>query len=295
MSEIKGKKIKLISWNMKTFRENEENLKKNEVINSFLKSDTNTIVVLQEVKSNLEENLKVDENEKKTIKYFENFSNTRAFFKTVIITKLKDLNVTVKKVDNKDKVNYVNRYVKIEVKEKVKEKEKEGKTILSILGLHAKDAKVLGEWLESETEKIVEVEEIVENNDENNDAGNKKRLRVIKEEKEYYKPDIMIGDFNSGNYLKKDEDRDVKINRAAYQKVSTGYIDVCQGMYTRGTAEAEATQIDHILIKNSKEVWDKIEVKNPSCGYKEVLCEEKEKDFNGLSDHLPISCEIIFK
>ena len=317
-----SKKIKLISWNIQKSTDGVENPEtKSEVIKSFLKSDTNTIIVLQEATDDfmtdelipclildesyeitfeffeenkggthnnieLKEPIKENYNQKKddikdninkhkieislgdekkiTIYPGRNVNNKDPKFRTVVIKNLEqDLNFSFERVENKE-IDYKNRYVKIELKE-------EGKTFLSILGLHAKDAEVLGNWLENETETILELKE------------EDKKYKVTKNEKIYYKPDIMIGDFNSGNYIRKNNDSGIEINRAAYQKVSTGYIDVCQGMYTK--QGSEDTQIDHILIKNSKEVWDKIEVKNPSCGYKEVLG-DKENIKNNLTENI---------
>lgn len=123
--------------------------------------------------------------------------------------------------------------------------EQENKKTFCILGVHAHDACELREWLECRKDKI--------------------------------KPDIMIGDFNSGNYIKDKEDCKIAINRENYQQLSTGYFDAVQGKYTT----TYNTQIDHILIKNSKDFWDSFSVENA-----------KVEDGVKLSDHYPINCEI---
>lgn len=87
---------------------------------------------------------------------------------------------------------------------------------VSILGVHSHDAFELNEWIKN---------------------------------KKGYTPNIIIGDFNAGNYVKSNNDEEIMINRANFQMLSTGYVDACQGKYT--TRYNEPTQIDHILIENS--------------------------------------------
>ena len=94
-----------------------------------------------------------------------------------------------------------------------------------------------------------------------------------------YRPNIIIGDFNAGNYIKSKKDYEIEVNRVNYQMLSTGYLDVCQGKYT--TNYPEPTQIDHILIENSFEFNKRFTVKR------------SEVDSNvSISDHYPIYCKL---
>lgn len=121
---------------------------------------------------------------------------------------------------------------------------------IDILGVHAHDAQELITWLKNKN----------------------------------YTPDLIIGDFNAGNYIKKTNDSKIAENRENYQKLSNGYIDLCQGIYTTNYKEQEQTQIDHILIKNSNEIWDVMKYENV-----------KVDNQITLSDHYPIYCDIVLK
>ena len=99
------------------------------------------------------------------------------------------------------------------------------------------------------------------------------------DEQQGFVPDIMIGDFNSGNYIKSNEEKEFQLNRTNYQIVSTGYYDAVQGKYTT----EYMTQIDHILIKNVAEFWKNFDVK--------ATVDDTVK----LSDHYPISCSFYYK
>jgi len=87
--------------------------------------------------------------------------------------------------------------------------------------------------------------------------------------------DIILGDFNAGNYLKDKEDITFKANRKSYLDFMEGYIDVCQGKETT----QYFSQIDHILVKNDK--------KNSKI-YRRLNYAIKIIDTIKISDHYPI-------
>ena len=91
-----------------------------------------------------------------------------------------------------------------------------------------------------------------------------------------FRPKILIGDFNSGNYLKDDQEKDraIKSNRINYLFVSEGYIDMCQGKYTLAYYK---TQIDHILVENRNSFLERLTYENATVDY-QFKC----------SDHYPI-------
>lgn len=95
--------------------------------------------------------------------------------------------------------------------------------------------------------------------------------KIKKKFPSYY--NIILGDFNAGNYLKNNESSIFKENRESYLAFAEGYIDVCQGQATT----QYSTPIDHILIKNT----------NRRLNY-------PFKIFNEInsSDHFPITCDI---
>jgi len=117
-------------------------------------------------------------------------------------------------------------------------------TGLRILAIHSHKAKELDEWLAKE--------------------------------KNYY-PQMILGDFNAGNYKKKNKDFGIAENRKNYLMVCEGYIDLFQGFYTT----RYKTHIDHVLIENSNEFHDKYSIKDIVVGY----------DKN-LSDHYPLSFKL---
>lgn len=100
-------------------------------------------------------------------------------------------------------------------------------------------------------------------------------------------PDIMLGDFNAGDYKKKHEDSSFKVNRDNYRKLINGYTDICNGQMTRRVVFPNGfvyeTPIDHILIKNNSELAKKYQ-------YKDVLVEKKE---DNVSDHYPIYFKLL--
>lgn len=94
-----------------------------------------------------------------------------------------------------------------------------------------------------------------------------------------YKPNIILGDFNAGDYSKNNETNEFKRNRDDYKKLlKRGYKDICNGQITRKKSE---TPIDHILLENRNEFLD-------SFSYNNVIVDNTVS----LSDHYPIYCEI---
>ena len=95
-------------------------------------------------------------------------------------------------------------------------------------------------------------------------------------------PDIMLGDFNAGDYKKNHEDNSFRINRDNYRKLIEGYRDICNGQMTRRIVFSNGlpyeTPIDHVLIKDNAEFLKKYQ-------YKDVRIEENR---NNVSDHYPI-------
>lgn len=103
-------------------------------------------------------------------------------------------------------------------------------------------------------------------------------LRELLFTNELVHPNIMLGDFNSGNYLKQKEDNKIVVNRQNYLLLTEGYIDICQGEYTHRIYK---THIDHILLENSNKFLEKHK-------YNNVIVDREIT----LSDHYPIYCEI---
>ena len=97
-------------------------------------------------------------------------------------------------------------------------------------------------------------------------------------EHEDYKPNIMLGDFNAGNYRKSNKDNEIAVNRQNYLLLTEGYIDLCQGVYTT----KYQTQIDHILLENIDEFKYKFE--NVKVDYDVKI-----------SDHYPVYCDVLFE
>ncbi len=88
-----------------------------------------------------------------------------------------------------------------------------------------------------------------------------------------YTPDIILGDFNAGNYKKREESNEFKNNRQKYiTLLNNGYTDICQGQNTT----KYGTPIDHVLIKSNIKYEANFKI------------DEK----NNNSDHYPIYCEI---
>lgn len=89
---------------------------------------------------------------------------------------------------------------------------------INLLGVHPNDAHALIEWLSKNYDK-----------------------RFV--------PNLIVGDFNAGNYIKANSDVKFAENRREFLRLTEGFIDVCNGMVT--TNYKRPTQIDHILIQNS--------------------------------------------
>lgn len=97
---------------------------------------------------------------------------------------------------------------------------------------------------------------------------------------EKLKPNVIIGDFNAGNYIKEKDDEKIRPNRLEYLLLTEGYLDICQGQYTT----KYYTQIDHILLENSRSFAQK-------CNFRNLKVDRQ----NTVSDHYPISCEILWE
>ena len=101
-------------------------------------------------------------------------------------------------------------------------------------------------------------------------------------------PDIMLGDFNAGDYKKRYEDSNFKDNRDNYRKfiLEYKYTDICKGQNTRRMVfpndSVYETPIDHVLIKNSSELEKKYQCNNV----------EIERNEDNVSDHYPIYFEL---
>lgn len=97
----------------------------------------------------------------------------------------------------------------------------------------------------------------------------------------YQSPDMMIGDFNSGDYNKRNEDSDFKNNKNYYKKLVNGYTDICNGNNTRKIIFQNGfnyeTPIDHVLLKN------KSELTHYKCELVKI-----DRSVDSLSDHYPI-------
>lgn len=117
---------------------------------------------------------------------------------------------------------------------------------INLLGVHPNDAHALIEWLSKNYDK-----------------------RFV--------PNIIVGDFNAGNYIKANSDVKFAENRREFLRLTEGFIDVCNGMVT--TNYKRPTQIDHILIQNSDMFIGKI---------------KKRDVFYSMdySDHYPLFAEI---
>ena len=103
-------------------------------------------------------------------------------------------------------------------------------------------------------------------------------LRNELAENESFHPNIILGDFNSGNYVKEKNDNEIAVNRKNYLMLTEGYIDICQGEYTC----LYNTHIDHILLENSNRFHEKYK-------YTDVVVDRGIE----LSDHYPIYCTIV--
>ncbi len=103
----------------------------------------------------------------------------------------------------------------------------------------------------------------------------------------YLFPKLIAGDFNAGNYIleDKEKDREISINRQNYLLLSEGYIDLFQGIFTTNYGDTtEPRQIDHVLVENSYIFKQKYDYKNVVVDTK--ICE---------SDHFPLYWTLIKK
>lgn len=83
------------------------------------------------------------------------------------------------------------------------------------------------------------------------------------------KADIILGDFNAGNYLESD-------NRAIFNSILSGYVCICN-MPTKITESGRRTCIDHIFVKE-----------NIITKCSDLIVHEEIR----LSDHFPITFKI---
>ncbi len=88
-------------------------------------------------------------------------------------------------------------------------------------------------------------------------------------------PDIMLGDFNSGDYTKWRVDDKFEYNKANYNKLKLGYTDMCAGQITT----LYKTPIDHVLIKDELT--------------KKYQCKDAEIIKDNISDHYPIYFKLL--
>ena len=94
------------------------------------------------------------------------------------------------------------------------------------------------------------------------------------------KPDLILGDFNSGDYVIRDRwDAEREYERQQFRNLinTYGYTDISGGVVTN---HITGSSIDHFLIKNT--VLLRCEIKN-------VSVDESKKDY---SDHYPIIVEL---
>ncbi|MDE7297773.1 MAG: hypothetical protein K2N94_02945 [Lachnospiraceae bacterium] len=111
---------------------------------------------------------------------------------------------------------------------------------------------------------------------------NAAELQQYLSENNAYRPNVILGDFNAGNYIKKGEEKDGNFtaNRRNYLLLTEGYIDLCQGQYTTTNCK----YIDHVLLESSLDFLEEHE-------YKELEV-NREATF---SDHYPITFKLSCK
>lgn len=100
-------------------------------------------------------------------------------------------------------------------------------------------------------------------------------------------PNLIAGDFNAGNYLleNKEKDKGIAINRQNFLLLLEGYIDIFQGKITTNYQNvAEQRQIDHVLLENSRKISEKYE-------YKNIRVDTRIS----LSDHYPLYWTLVKK
>lgn len=107
-----------------------------------------------------------------------------------------------------------------------------------------------------------------------------------------YSPDMIIGDFNAGNYKKNKETDEFIKNRKNYnQLIDKGYEDLCNGegtRYQKSNGYIYKTPIDHILIKNEL-------IENNAGQNISYRCECNIDENVTFSDHYPIYCTINYE
>ena len=94
------------------------------------------------------------------------------------------------------------------------------------------------------------------------------------------RPDLILGDFNSGDYVIRNRwDAEREYERQQYRNLINlyGYTDISGGGVTN---HITGSSIDHFLIKNTVLL---------RCDIKEVIIDDKKNDF---SDHYPIIVEL---
>ena len=100
-------------------------------------------------------------------------------------------------------------------------------------------------------------------------------------------PDILIGDFNAGDYKKKYENNRFILNRKSYTELLDAYDDICNGQNTRKfvfpNGYVYETPIDHILIKKNNNLINKSRCRN----------DVKINSVNDDSDHYPVYFKLL--
>lgn len=95
-------------------------------------------------------------------------------------------------------------------------------------------------------------------------------------EKFNLKFNLILGDFNSGNYTRDSDDSKLAVNRKNYLLLTDGYIDLCQGKHTTEWK----TYIDHVLLKSNYNFLSKHKCRD-------IVVQELDK-----SDHYPITFKL---
>ncbi len=99
-------------------------------------------------------------------------------------------------------------------------------------------------------------------------------------------PDIILGDFNAGDYEKRNATDVFITNRTIYRDLIREYTDILKGQNTRkyvfGDGKVYETPIDHVLIKKDKERMEKYLFDDISIN----------TNTNNLSDHYLISFKL---
>jgi Endonuclease/Exonuclease/phosphatase family. len=241
---VEDKKISLMTWNIKDCNSANMNI----VIKHL--ENKNSIAILQEFPYRNEKEFLLNFKEYFQEDIYDCIYNAvnKANFVTVAIAKkrlnIKDDEGLITKTDINANVDYACRYVSFKI-------DKKGFEGLKILGVHVP-------------------------------AKDQSDLRKKLSEKPNYHPNIILGDFNAGNYIKNDPQKDAEFSphRIEYLLLTEGYIDLVQGQYTF----KYKTHIDHVLLENSNEFISKYK-------YSNVYVDQELE----LSDHYPITFELILR